>query len=669
MVVFVHNICGSMTAFLKMTKFSYSLLCLMLVSAGMGNVISNLIPNDPAFDFPAPSKPGAGCSACGGTEGLDLVEEDKAIMSVPADLYAPQFTRSLLRVEAGIPNYQWDPSRVYTLVATGRKGTRRQDGEVSEVTAFLQRVIVIFTISRDEDGEVKLACKSHPDEVTISRRENELCLTTGSGDQYFFEADDIFGRNWHLTGLGHRLYTWRTQIEYQEQAVSRIIYPDQSVCELESENGLCVSATFPNGEKLVIGRDPAGFISSVECFAKSEESTRKELVRFTSKTDIHGQEQTDAVYRTVTEKAEPVCYKRYLFDNDHKGRIVHLVTPCNRATELTYTFHEDQGGRTYEILAIDEQSGTSRYMRQIVSNGYWIFDRGLMQSTTNERKVATREIRKKLKDRWVKVYFWYPEAGGSRYFYDGETKHLVRREYDDGRVATWTRTADGTLIECYANGFTRRSRFDPTTRTRISEWGEGIRNERVLDDEGRVLAIRNGTESTVITYLPDGYIDTIEVTEGTSTLVHHLSYDALKRVIALSSSNGSDEQWTYDERGLIIASSRNDGETRWTTQFAWDAFRRLRSIHPADGFTQQASYSCSGMTRLSRQDETLQRFKYDDQGRLIARKSGESVDTFHYDAWGYLQSEGMAYPAAPEDWRDTLRALNQKPSFQLTQKP
>ena len=503
----------------------------LMLSAHAFNV-EDLIPQDPAFDFPLPTKPDVTCSACGGTEGLDLVEEDKAIMSIPADLYAPQFTRSLLRVEAGIPNYQWDPSRVYTLVATGRKGTHGSNGEVSEVTAFLQRVIVIFTISRSEEGEVSLECKSHPDEVSIGRRGNELCLTTGSGNQYFFETDDFFGKNWRLTGLSHRLYTWRTQIEYQEQAVSRIIYPDQTICELESENGLCVSATFPNGEKLVIGRDPAGYISSVECFARPEESTRKELVRFTSRTDANGQEQTQAIYRTVTEQAEPVCYKRYLFDSDHKGRLAQIVTPCGKEITLEYLFHQlDKGVREYSIYTTDTATGIKRYLKHLVTAKHiWILETGrIAADNPSSVKVDYRKAMQKIGNKWQVIREWTPTYGERTFEYDRQTGQRL-----------------------------------PTRNQSQTDRPAPIQPQQ--DNLGRILLQSHGETCTRIFYHPDGTIAAMLRLPDTPNQQAILaaekpeelkcseswlfSYDQLQRITQVVQSDGTVMTWSRDSRGL-----------------------------------------------------------------------------------------------------------------------
>ena len=344
----------------------------------LANPIDNLIPRDPAFKLPQPSRSQQGCSSCGNRATdyrLDLVEDDKAISSINLNMYGPdEFVRDVLVLEHGHRGFQWNPDSVYTLVPKGRKGT------TNEITAFLQRVIVIFRISRNEEtGEIDIRCISDP-RIKISRFDNRIRITLGGGSEYDFEADDIFGQSWRLAGLSHASSNWQTAFEYNEQSkMTGVIYPNGQRAELSYEGDFLVKIAYPSGAFVTLGRDVGGYVSTLEFYQAGEVSKRQELVRYTSYTDQHGQEQTKAVYRTVTDQGEPTLIKRYLYENDAHGRIVRYINPCSKSTRVEFTNHLDEEGiRELAIIATEENTGDYYFMRQRVVDNQrsWVIDKG-----------------------------------------------------------------------------------------------------------------------------------------------------------------------------------------------------------------------------------------------------------------------------------------------------
>ena len=633
----------------------FFLLCTVLSAMDL----TEILPREPRFDLPKPYQPESSCRSCLKGARLDLLEVDKAVASIPLDLYAPQFSRQLLRIEHGHRGFQWDPSRTYTLAARGR------DGSKNEITAFLQRVIVIFRVNKNEEGETDITCTSHPG-YALTRSDNLICLAATSGQQFYFEADDIFGESWRLVKMAHTNFAGETLIKYEADHMSAIVYPDGKETVLEYNGDLLNKVTLPTGESYIIGRDVAGYISSVEFYAAPKSTTKQVLDSFHSYTDADGKAITKSRYRTVVETEEPLKLKEYLFENDSNGRITKMIDPCGSIVDVEFTFNIDRDGtKEHAIIATEENAGRYRFMRHyVIEHGRtWIIDNGVGYAglPLKDARLLNRHVLRKYGNFYETEYIWNPDMGGKKYHYDRKTKDLLSTVWDNGRVRTWI-TTDNTSIITDTEGPTKTRTFNENGQCLFYQSENGLPTFRTYDSLNRPQTEISYEKLRIKLYNGDGNVSHFSETpfpfgspdpelkklqklidsKGRSSLLradlpqdmpfHTFGYDILNQVNYHMSPDGTETAWTRDNRNLIIQKSvqRPSSEPERTT-YDWDNRRQLVAITFPDTTTQEARYNCHHIKRFRGDDSTA--YTFDERKRLTLTSSRNQQEKFKYNEW------------------------------------
>ena len=660
---------GLMVTFLRQLCLTGGVIGALLGFCAFGSVISDLIPRDPAFRLPHPASRQGVCHSCNKEDQLDLVENDKAVSSINLNMYGPdEFTRDVLVMEHGHPGFTWNPHSVYTLVPKGRHNS------VNEVTAFLQRTIVIFKISKDEEsGEVEITCTSHP-EINISRHDNRIRITLGRGAQFDFEADDIFGQTWRLASLSHAASNWQTSFEYEEGKMTGILYPDGQRATIAYEGDHATQITYPSGDFVKLGRDVAGYISSVDFFAKGEEKERKELVSYSSYTDERGQEQTKAIYRTVTDKAKPTLMKRYLYENDARGRIKRFVDSCSRSTRVEFLDHTGADGiREMALVATDETSGDYQFMRhRVVDNKQsWIIDKGYGKAGTamEEATLSKRRILSHMKDRWKTQYAWNSGNGGQRTIYDPSTREPQQIIRDDGRTTNWRReiiednlhlhakkedgsevtmihNKHGNCLSYKSNYLNIKNSYDAKNRLEYENVNGSITHLQREPVSGLVLKASTH----------DGECGSAqsECVSQDKVQTFEFTYDNLQRVVTMTASDGTTTSWSRDTQRRIIrkawtAAGEDETLVVHTTSYGYDEQGKLSRITYGDGTYEAVKQSCNGISKYIDRQKLITSYSYDDQNRLIRSKNNREEFRYAYNERG--DHSKTRFRKVGEEWK------------------
>lgn len=150
---------------------------------------------------------------------------------------------------------------------------------------------------------------------------------------------------------------------------------------------------------------------------------------------------------------------------------------------------------------------------------------------------------------------------------------------------------------------------------------------RVFDDLGRIVQILDAAGTTVKSTLMYGSGNNLEsILVGYDFATQIIAgYDALRRLTELSTPDGSDSKYRYDEQGNLaeVIDARN-----LVTRYTYDGFGNLMKLQSAD----------SGVTK----------FWYDAAGNNIKKLDARGVEALYsYDALN--RRTEITYPASPAE--------------------
>jgi RHS repeat-associated protein len=245
--------------------------------------------------------------------------------------------------------------------------------------------------------------------------------------------------------------------------------------------------------------------------------------------------------------------------------------------------------------------------------------------------------------------------------YDGHDRPLETIDPVGNRVKLkWHSKADRVLS---ARTTTKTGRLLGEVRSEYDELGRvTAEQERVFAPDGKTT----GWLKSSVVYDVAGQVLAMIDPLGNRT---ELQYDIIGQLVSTRDSIGNVERTSYDDRGLVTSqiSELVDGISPTKRQvfvqrFGYDDLGRL--IWQQDGLGNRSTHQWDGLNRLVGQvaaDRSAERFEYDLAGRMVQQiHSDKTTSHWRYDAGGRLldmtNGRGQITRLSYDEWHDPVSA-------------
>jgi len=187
----------------------------------------------------------------------------------------------------------------------------------------------------------------------------------------------------------------------------------------------------------------------------------------------------------------------------------------------------------------------------------------------------------------------------------------------------------------------------------------GYSTEYTYDIGGRLLtaatpeAVQKGRASVSYTY--DAMDNIVAVTDGEGNTTRY-DRDMWGRAVRITKADGSQELYAYDYAGNTVSSTDGNGNT---TYYSYNSLNKLSAVTDPDGLTITYKYDREGrmVYEKDRNGETINyvynsdnnltykgiegtddyiKYLYDENGNLVAAVNKNAVETYEYNANGWL---------------------------------
>ncbi len=333
-----------------------------------------------------------------------------------------------------------------------------------------------------------------------------------------------------------------------------------------------------------------------------------------------------------------------LYERDLAGRVTATVDPQGRRTEMDY----DEEGNVVETrfpdgsVARSERDPAGQPSRIVAPSGVAV------------------DVRYDLAGRVLQV----TDALGASFDYDWDgAGNLEAIHSPTGQVSHFRHDLMGRLVERSGSGLAAPETFDYDSMGRLIRRGDpaGPLEERDYDAAGLLVERRASDGSRIeLGYGGGGRLRSAQGTFGQRSLL----YDPQGRLLRESWGDGLFVAYAYDAAGRVVERSTASG----STTYEWDAEGRLAALvdseagrvafawTPAGQLAEQrlpdqgvelrnydAQQRLAGVEARDAQGAPIftETYRRDASGRLLAAVVAGGERSFHYDAAGRLDSEGL----------------------------
>lgn len=598
---------------------------------------------------------------------LIVAEENKVFHFVQLDRSPLGWADDLLRIESGFPE-PWTPENRYSLFPEGYQQ------ESKKTVAFLARVMIVFDGMFDDRLRPVVYGLNRP-EYSMFRQGEFLVVAKGAERRWYFESPDN-GRSWRLAQMElTRQPGLYTRLEYTNELIGRVIFPNGKSVEIKHENFLPSEIKAPWGETTQIKRSKSGHVSAIlvsrpdrtgklvpsYSFTYENDGTGR-MQKFTDKfgnvSKVEYRESTDAngkVYTAIIHNLADGSFrvKKHTVFSDLKWEMTDSYGSANQSPDdagLTRFTRLAKVGSRYRAVTVAEGLGKTKgpeinYELDKIGGPKVKTDAlGRMQVSEFDRLGKPTVVRSPSGDRSFTSHNEMGQltrqidAGGAERLIEYDVHGRKTREVTpDGSIGEWTYGPLGELLSASVN--------DRTAEFQTDEWGRiiqqndaGIITFREFDQFGqlirfqRIRPAKDEQKQSEIPWLvrnPEKDVILSEVT---------IEWNGKGQVLRIARSADQIERYIYADNGLLSMIVRPD-TTRVT--FQYDRLGRLTQRSDPAKRVESYSYHLNSRVKTKTVIEPggkRSEYEYDLLGRPISeKKPGEIKPKIsEYDIGGRL---------------------------------
>lgn len=464
---------------------------------------------------------------------------------------------------------------------------------------------------------------------------NIISITSPNGGKYSYTYDSQYNNTSITDPLGN---VTTMAYDLNGNLVSRILANGGEFKYAYDVGSRLVSVSAPTGESLAFTYDKRNDIVSQKDNAGNTVSYKY-----------------DVMHRLLQETNELGNTTKYSYDKN--GNLASIVAPSGATTTYNYDILDrvvditdavgQKSGISYDVVGnIDKivNSGGRTTSFKYDANGN-------MLSMTN----ALGEVSSMVYDNMNRVVKEVDTAGNeTKYTYDAIGQLVGIKSANNGEVKL-TYDADGNMTKLSdALGNAVLYEYDLNDRLVKATQGE-VSTQYEYDSVGNIISVTNG-EGAVTTYSYDLASRLISATNPLEEVTSY-TYDKSGNLSKVQNADGTVITYDYDALDELVSKKYSDKETpsvmygydvdgrcvsmedfSGTNSYKYDAIGRMVSVTTTTGDTLTYSYDeCGNIDKLTYPDGTAVRYEYDKLDRLVKvidRDGGETEYT--YDKAGNL---------------------------------
>lgn len=608
-----------------------------------------VIPGQPAPDLPDPHSYAGRCNSCTSSQAnLAIHDHDMVIHRVELDNYAPRWSSGLLTVEHGQKKH-WRPESVCMFFPLGLSD--RPDN----AAIVLRRQLILFD-KRVVSSETSLTSVNQAS-YSLKRSGDKMILDYNGQQRWVMESVD-FGASWRLKRIEWPAFpTMVTRLEYQDGLVSELVYPNGASTRFQYENNSVSHVFLPNSHVYTIERDDFHQIAAISHYGATPDTKRR--VQMSRRWVRDG-----GVARWVYEDPnaglpEGEHLGSWRYENDAKGRITTLTSPCGDSQNIEYTTLETDGGTEHRVIVRSQSDGSYQFMRHRVSPGRWVIDRGTAEVDVpiEEGWISSRREYKKINGSWRAVRLT-DHPGGFRQTLTYDQDGFVVEQTDGEGNKTTSKGHTKQRSTTYPDGKSRVVQKDESGRlvSRTEEDGSVTTHTYLSEDSVQVSSVSNDKyPQHTITFAYDDANRLSRIQQGTN--VWSFTWDNLHRVESVTYPSGATDRYKWNDTDQLaeyteMVPSADTLSTVKSVKYQYFANGNLKQSVYQDGSTESFEYTCNALAKHTNRNGTSTIYRYDTHGRLILRQTeGQVQERFSYGDGNFLTAYGQKHAAGWRVWR------------------